>query len=93
MFQTNPTTGSTGELYSLVAAAEGEVEEYEEERDPRGGADADVEGGVVGEDAVLVVAGELVEAGASHCGLVGEVPGAELVAHVTSCRASHCCSL
>ena len=66
---------------SLVYAAEYEVEEDEEERHARGGPDPDVKGGVVTEYPLLVVAGELVEAGSSDGGLVGEVPGAQLVAH------------
>ena len=68
--------------FLLVNTAEYKVEYYEEQRHARGGPDADVEGGVVAEDPLLVVAGELVKAGAPDCGLVGEVPGAQLVAHL-----------
>ena len=65
----------------LVAAAEDEVEEDEEESHARSSPDADVEPGVVREYLILVVAGELVKTRASHSRLVGEVPSAQLVAH------------
>ena len=78
----SPTQLSPADLADLlVAAAEDEVEDDEEESHARCSADANVEPGVVREYLILVVAGELVKTRASHSRLVGEVPSAQLVAH------------
>jgi len=65
----------------LVDTTKNKVEENEEESHTSSGSNTNVEGGVVSEDPLLVVPGELVEAWSSHCWLNGQVPGAELIPH------------
>ena len=65
----------------LVDAAEYKIEEYEKQSHARGGSNTNVEGGVVREDPLLVVAWKLVKTGTSNCRLDGQVPSTQLVAH------------
>ena len=65
----------------LVDAAEYKIEEYEKQSHARSGSNTNVEGGVVREDPLLVVAWKLVKTGTSNCRLDGQVPSTQLVAH------------
>ena len=73
----------------LVLAPETDVEENEEQGDQGGGADADVEPGVVRKDPLLVVLGVVVKVMTIHSRLEGKVPGAKLVAHGSASQNAH----
>ena len=76
-----------GKQYRIVehipgrAAAEREVDREDDGGEERAEGDAQVEVGVVGVEAALVVVGVVVELGALHRGEVGEVEAGVLVTH------------